>query len=120
MLFQQVGCAGRAFEALQDGVILRHRHRTLRAFELYLLGVRHRAVASRIGKRRAAVQDDQPCEDQRATPATHLDEVTLLEMITSTRRFCWRPVAESLPATGEDSPMPEAANLPLATPCPTR
>ena len=34
-------------------------------------------------------------------PSTHLDEVTELEMITSTRRLAWRPASVELSATGE-------------------
>ena len=36
----------------------------------------------------------------------YLEAVCGLEMITSTRRFCWRPAAESLPAIGLLSPFP--------------
>jgi hypothetical protein len=37
----------------------------------------------------------------------HLEAVVALEMMTSTRRFCWRPVDVSLPAAGEPSPWPD-------------
>jgi hypothetical protein len=43
-----------------------------------------------------------------------------LLMITSTRRFCCRPVAESLPATGSLSPMPDAVSRLESMPCPAR
>src|SRR5580658_111472 len=37
-------------------------------------------------------------------------DTRLFSMTTSTRRFCWRPVAELLSATGELMPCPEALN----------
>jgi hypothetical protein len=41
-------------------------------------------------------------------------------MITSTRRFCSRPAAESFPATGSLSPLPDAASRVESTPCPIK
>lgn len=42
--------------------------------------------------------------------ASYLVATGGLEITTSTRRFCCRPAAESLSATGELSPLPSAAS----------
>jgi CRP-like cAMP-binding protein len=41
-------------------------------------------------------------------------------MITSTRRFCCRPAAESFPATGSLSPLPDALRRVASIPCPVK
>ena len=51
---------------------------------------------------------------------SHLTAAAGLLIITSTRRFCCRPNAESLPATGSFLPMPDAESRAEAMPCRTR
>src|SRR5580658_706534 len=56
----------------------------------------------------------------RAVGRRYLDTAGGLLMITSTRRFCCRPAAESLLATGSLSPLPEAERRIEPMPCPAR
>jgi len=53
-------------------------------------------------------------------PFGYLKAAGGLLMITSTRRFCCRPAAESLPATGSLSPFPNAESRIAPIPCPAR
>ena len=46
--------------------------------------------------------------------------ITSPEMMISTRRFCWRPCAVSLPATGLAGPKPCALTETASRPCCTR
>src|ERR1700722_12321332 len=50
----------------------------------------------------------------------HLDAAVGLLMITSTRRFCSRPAAEPLSATGSLLPLPNAESRIELIPCPAR
>ena len=50
----------------------------------------------------------------------HLIPVDGLLMTTSTRRFCCRPAAESLSATGSLRPLPDAESRVEPIPCPAR
>jgi hypothetical protein len=60
--------------------------------------------------------------DQTRVPSGpgYLSVVGGLLMITSTRRFCCRPAAESLLATGSLAPPPEAESRRALIPCPVR